>query len=88
MKELAKKFNVKCFETSTGNYHLETKEIFYKLLVGINHNIDELLVELTLQMKQKRLERFKRRRSSIRMVSYNESSREEQMTLETCTSLF
>ena len=52
VKELAKKFNVKYFETST----------------GINHNIDELLVELTLQMKQKRLERFKRRRSSIRMV--------------------
>ena len=68
VKELAKKFNVKCFETSTGNYHLQTKEIFYKLLVGINHNKDELLVELTLQMKQKRLERFKRRRSSIRMV--------------------
>ena len=66
-KELARKFNVKYLETSTGR-NISQSQMYQNIFKGINHNLDELLVELTLQMKQKRLERFKRRRSSIRMV--------------------
>ena len=65
-KQVAIHYNIKYIETSPGKSLLFSRILF--LILGINHNVDELLVGVLTQIRLRRRKRDKNRNNNITKV--------------------